>query len=173
MIEQLLPLPQELVLAEALLVQPREHGMFTTDKHENTLVGIRAARVGGIVLVFKLPVRESVHLGSFQPIELHRWEQVSRIMDGCLGAESTNRRTGGSQRCSPSVGNCHPFPSRKTRRARSRPLSIPSFLQPRPWPKPTWRVFGEELSPSSAQTSGWMWPLHLGYHGNHDAFASG
>lgn len=40
LIEQLLSLPNELMLAEPFLMQPRKHSMFTADKHENTFVGI-------------------------------------------------------------------------------------------------------------------------------------
>lgn len=40
MVKQLLPLPEELVLTEPFLMQPRKHSMLTTDKHENTFVGI-------------------------------------------------------------------------------------------------------------------------------------
>lgn len=40
MVKQLLPLLQEFVLAEPLLMQPRKHGMLTTDKHEDTFMGI-------------------------------------------------------------------------------------------------------------------------------------
>lgn len=75
-VEQRLSLRKKLILTEVLSCNPRKYSSLMTDDMTTPSWGYNRSRREG-VLVLRLAVRERIHFGCFESIEMHCCKQVS------------------------------------------------------------------------------------------------